>query len=55
MTKNQIESEALRFAIRVKAMAKFILAEGNDFDCYWHRGHANALTSMCDDFLKKIR
>ena len=55
MTKNQIESEALRFAMRVKAAANSILAEGNSYDCCWHREYANDLTTMCNDFLKKIR
>ena len=55
MTKNQIESEALRFAMRVKSAANSILAEGNSYDCCWHREYANDLTTMCNDFLKKIK
>lgn len=55
MTKNKIESEALRFALRVKSTANSILAEGNSYDCCWHKEYANNLTTMCDEFLKKIR
>lgn len=55
MTKSQVESEALRFALRIKSAANSILAEGNSYDCCWHKGYADNLTKMCDDFLKKIR
>lgn len=55
MTKSQIESEALRFALRVKAIANSILAEGNSYDCCWHKEHADNLTAMCDTFIKKIK
>ena len=55
MTKSQTESEALRFAMRVKSLANRILAEGNSYDCCWHKEYAKDLTTMCDKFLKKIR
>ena len=55
MSKNQLESEALRFAMRVKSIANNILAEGNSYDCCWHKSYARDLTNMCDDFLKKIK
>ena len=53
-TKAELRGQAIRFAMRIKAVAKSIESEGDDYDMKWHRRYCKQLSDASDEFINKL-
>ena len=55
MTQKEKLNEAMKFAMRIKSIARSLEFDANDYDASWPMYHVKDLNNLADNFLKLFK